>query len=151
MLGDVVREVVAWTRQFPDEHSCALSTDQRAVLALERPATVTCDFGHEDGAYVVGALGPAKRLAFEQHLAGCPDCVRSVRELAGLPGLLARIDPSVLEDSPVADPVPVATTARPVVTGVAPRPCRGLVLVTAGLVAAATAAFVRWRLRTPRQ
>ncbi|MBL1068203.1 zf-HC2 domain-containing protein [Streptomyces sp. 7-21] len=42
-----------------------------------------------DAAYVLGALSPRDRAAYEAHLAGCADCARAVRELAGLPGLLA--------------------------------------------------------------
>ena len=46
-----------------------------------------------DAAYVLGALSPAERREFEEHLAGCPSCQRSVAELAGLPGLLAQASP----------------------------------------------------------
>ena len=63
---------------------------------------MSCGFEHDDGAYVLGALSPAFRRAFEEHLSGCDACQRSVRELAGLPGLLARVDAGVLE-SPVTD------------------------------------------------
>jgi hypothetical protein len=48
---------------------------------------------HDDGAYVLGALSPSERRTFELHLADCPTCQRSVRELAGLPGLLAKVAP----------------------------------------------------------
>lgn len=44
-----------------------------------------------DAAYVLGALAPAERREYEQHLAGCPACQRAVAELAGLPGLLAQV------------------------------------------------------------
>ncbi|WP_375387548.1 anti-sigma factor family protein [uncultured Amnibacterium sp.] len=48
---------------------------------------------HEwDGAYVLGALSPDDRRRFEAHLADCSACSRSVRELAGLPGILGRLD-----------------------------------------------------------
>lgn len=67
---------------------------------------MSCDFSHEDGAYVLGALSSSERRAFEEHLAGCPDCSGAVRRLAGLPGLLARVDARVLEDPPGAEPVP---------------------------------------------
>lgn len=68
---------------------------------------MTCSFAQLDGAFVLGALAPAERLQFERHLAGCDECARSVRELAGLPGLLARVDPRALEDPPDVEPVPV--------------------------------------------
>jgi anti-sigma factor RsiW len=46
----------------------------------------------EVGAYVLGALVPAERDAFEMHLADCAICREEVAELAVLPGLLGRID-----------------------------------------------------------
>jgi Putative zinc-finger len=46
----------------------------------------------EAGAYVLGALPPAERAAYERHLPGCPTCRDEVAELAGLPGLLGRLD-----------------------------------------------------------
>ena len=67
---------------------------------------VSCAHAHEDGAYVLGALSPAERLAFKRHLSECEDCTRSVSALAGLPGLLGRVDPVVLEEVPVEEPPP---------------------------------------------
>ncbi|MFF5988716.1 zf-HC2 domain-containing protein [Prauserella flavalba] len=49
-------------------------------------------FATFDAAYVLGALSPEDRAAFEQHLPHCGSCARAVRELAGLPGLLAQVD-----------------------------------------------------------
>jgi hypothetical protein len=47
---------------------------------------------HEwDGAYVLGALEPAERRRYEEHLADCSTCSRSVRELAGIPGILGTL------------------------------------------------------------
>lgn len=73
-----------------------------------------CEFDHSDAAYVLGSLSPAERLAFEQHLPGCESCSRSVRELAGLPGLLSRVSPDVLESSrePVPDSLLPSLTKR---------------------------------------
>ena len=66
---------------------------------------MSCDLADRDASYVLGALSPAERKEFEQHLAVCEGCARNVRELAGLPGLLARVDRAVLEDPDVAVPV----------------------------------------------
>jgi hypothetical protein len=62
---------------------------------------MTCEFAHLDGSYVLGALAPTERLDFERHLTRCADCSRSVRELAGIPGLLAQVDLQDLEASTV--------------------------------------------------
>ena len=50
-------------------------------------------FADWDAAYVLGALGPDDRHAYEDHLAGCERCRAAVAELAPLPGLLARVQP----------------------------------------------------------
>ena len=47
------------------------------------------DVCHNDAAYVLGALSPVDRQAFELHLRDCPDCRACVQRLAGMPGLLA--------------------------------------------------------------
>ena len=39
---------------------------------------MTCMFAHHDGAYVLGALSPAERRAFEDHLPGCAACTLSL-------------------------------------------------------------------------
>ncbi|SCL17239.1 Putative zinc-finger [Micromonospora rhizosphaerae] len=56
-----------------------------------------CEFAHDDGAYVLGALAPGERAAYERHLAGCAACREAVAEIAVLPGLLGRLDPAGLE------------------------------------------------------
>ncbi|MFO6451171.1 MULTISPECIES: anti-sigma factor family protein [unclassified Aeromicrobium] len=70
-----------------------------------------CGHQHEAGAYVLGALSPADRAAFERHLPGCASCQGAVRDLAGLPGLLARVPIDVVEDP--HDPPPVPDTLLP--------------------------------------
>ncbi len=61
-------------------------------------------FATFDAAYVLGALSPEDRQRFEQHLRTCDRCASSVRDMAGLPGLLARVDaPAVV---PEAGPPP---------------------------------------------
>lgn len=46
-----------------------------------------------DGAYVLGALTPADRSIFEEHMEQCQLCRDSVSELGPMPGLLAQIRP----------------------------------------------------------
>lgn len=48
-------------------------------------------YGDWDAAYVLGALTVQQRHEYEDHLAGCEDCRRSVGELAAMPGLLAQL------------------------------------------------------------
>ena len=96
-----------------------------------------CGFEHEDGAYVLGALSTDERAAFERHLPGCPTCSQSVRELAGLPGLLARVPIEVLD--PEQLPTPVPDTLLPALVRRARRTRRRRAWLTGGLVAAAAA------------
>lgn len=109
---------------------------------------MSCSLGHLDGAYVLGALSPAERRTFEQHLDGCSTCTRAVGGLAGLPGLLARVDPEALEalvpgvpgGSPGTDDVPVTAppdTLLPALVRDVRRTQRRRTLMTAGLAAAA--------------
>lgn len=95
---------------------------------------MSCEFAHDDGAYVLGALSPTERVAFKQHLAGCEECTRSVAELAGLPGLLGRVDAAVLEEPP-ADELP--PSLLPALLREVRRERRRRTLTTVGLAAAA--------------
>lgn len=45
-----------------------------------------------DAAYVLGALSADERAEYEEHLAGCAECRAAVGELAGVPGVLGRLD-----------------------------------------------------------
>lgn len=56
-----------------------------------------CHHEHDDGAYVLGALSPAERAAYERHLATCSFCREAVADIAVLPGLLGRLDPAEFE------------------------------------------------------
>jgi len=95
---------------------------------------MSCEFAHDDGAYVLGALSPTERVAFKQHLAGCEECTRSVAELAGLPGLLGRVDAAVLEEPP-ADELP--PSLLPALLREVRRERRRRTLTAVGLAAAA--------------
>jgi hypothetical protein len=64
---------------------------------------MTDEHCQSDAAYVLGALPPAERREFEAHLADCAECQRSVRELAGLPGLMATVRPEDF-DAPALPP-----------------------------------------------
>ncbi|MEO8519089.1 MAG: zf-HC2 domain-containing protein [Dermatophilaceae bacterium] len=64
----------------------------------------TDEFALYDAAYVLGALSPADRRQFEEHLLGCPACAASVAELAGLPGLMSKVSQEQL--SAEAEPLP---------------------------------------------
>lgn len=101
---------------------------------------MSCPFAHDDAAYVLGALSPVERLDFERHLGGCDDCTRAVRELAGLPGLLGRVEASVLEHPPVDEPVP--DTLLPTLSREVRRARRRRTLTAAGLAAAVAAVIV---------
>lgn len=102
-----------------------------------------CPHAHDDAAYVLGALSPTERLAFERHLPTCEACSTSVRSLAGMPGLLDLADARVLAD-PVPDPpLPPALLASLTRTVVARRRRRAAVVAAlAGAAAAALALAV---------
>lgn len=101
---------------------------------------MTCSFALDDGAYVLGALSPAERLDFERHLDLCDECMRGVREVAGLPGLLGRVEESVVEHTPEDEPVPA--TLLPALSRELGRVRRRRTLAAMGLVAAMAAGIV---------
>lgn len=98
---------------------------------------MTCRLAQWDAAYVLGSLSPAERREFEGHLDGCEECSVAVRDLAGLPGLLGRVDPAVFEEASL-DPVPA--TLLPRTTAAVRRQQRRHTWLTAGVAAAAAAA-----------
>jgi hypothetical protein len=96
-------------------------------------------FAHDDAAYVLGALSPAQRREFEAHLAGCETCARSVRELAGLPGLMTGLGVDAFADEPDGPdgPVPVPESLLPRLLAEVRRQRRRRVWLTVGAAAAA--------------
>ena len=48
-----------------------------------------------DAAYLLGALDPDERLAYEAHLAICRRCRAGLAEISAIPSLLAGLDESV--------------------------------------------------------
>jgi Putative zinc-finger len=98
---------------------------------------MTCAYATWDGAYVLGSLSSADRREFESHLTGCAECSRAVRDLAGLPGLLGRLDPEVFDEG---EPEPVPDTLLPRLVDAMHRGQRRRTWFTAGLAAAAAVA-----------
>jgi len=64
-------------------------------------------FADWDAAYVLGALSPADRHAFESHLETCDRCRDAIAEIAPTVGLLARIDRTRAESLAAETPAPV--------------------------------------------
>jgi hypothetical protein len=95
---------------------------------------MSCLYAESDAAYVLGALSPAERREFEGHLRDCPECAQSVRLLAGMPGLLGRVDVEVLEPPPDQ---PLPTRLLPNLVSTVRRSRMRRTWVTAGLAAAA--------------
>ncbi len=98
---------------------------------------MSCSYATWDGAYVLGSLSSADRRDFESHLTGCAECSRAVRDLAGLPGLLGRLDPEVFDEG---EPEPVPDTLLPRLIDAMHRGQRRRTWFTAGLAAAAAVA-----------
>jgi putative zinc finger protein len=104
-----------------------------------------CDHEHDDGAYVLGALSPTERTAYERHLATCSFCREAVRDMSALPDLLAQLDAREFARLVKSE------TPRTLETGMAPAPrCRnsrvrvGNLAAAALLVAAIAAGVVFW-------
>jgi anti-sigma factor RsiW len=62
---------------------------------------VGCSVAQESlGALVLGAIDPIERDEIESHVRACGSCAAELAELAPLPGLLKRVDPSFFESAP---------------------------------------------------
>ncbi|WP_164990556.1 anti-sigma factor family protein [Agromyces albus] len=107
-------------------------------------------FAEWDSAYVLGALSPAERREYEEHLESCEVCRRSVAELTPIPGLLARLTPerasALLEEQAGAVRAPRAELLAAVRREGQRRRVRsirlGLVAVAAAVVVVLTAILV---------
>ena len=75
-------------------------------------------FAQWDAAYVLGALSPAERREFEEHLASCASCQAAVSELAALPGLLAQLSPDDAAMLSMADETGAGSAEAPARSGV---------------------------------
>lgn len=60
---------------------------------------MSCPYRFDVGVYLLGALDPPERAAFEEHLDSCATCTHELHELAAMPGLLARVPVAALESA----------------------------------------------------
>jgi hypothetical protein len=65
------------------------------------------------GVYVLGAIDPAERALVDAHLMTCRDCRDELAGLAGLPALLARVNPDEISRITSEDTVRTAADDRP--------------------------------------
>ncbi len=65
------------------------------------------------GVYVLGAIDPAERALVDAHLLTCRDCRDELAGLAGLPALLARVNPDEISRFRADDTVRTVTDDRP--------------------------------------
>ena len=65
------------------------------------------------GVYVLGAIDPAERGLIDTHLMTCRDCRDELAGLAGLPALLARVNPDEISRICADDTVRTAADDRP--------------------------------------
>ncbi|HZB47557.1 MAG TPA: zf-HC2 domain-containing protein [Mycobacteriales bacterium] len=101
---------------------------------------MTDRFTHDAAPYVLGALAPDDRKAFEEHLTGCAACTAEVHEFAGLPGLLSRLPVDEVLSEPEDDPEPPSVLAPVLSRARAERRARRWRAVLVGTAAAALAA-----------
>ncbi|WP_025157562.1 anti-sigma factor family protein [Leifsonia aquatica] len=103
------------------------------------------EFATWDASYVLGALSPADRRAYEEHLRECDRCAAAVSELAGMPGLLGLL-PREEGMAALAADVPetggVGADVLPLLVARARRQRLRARWLTAGLAAAAAVLLV---------
>lgn len=104
-------------------------------------------FRHHDAAYVLGSLSPEDRAEFEEHLSECPSCATSVRELAGMPGLLAHVDVDAFTEP---EPAPVPDTLLPRLLTEVRRTRRRRMSIGVAVAAAAAAVVVGGTVAVPQ-
>jgi hypothetical protein len=68
---------------------------------------------HSLGVYVLGAIDPAERGLVDAHLETCQECRDELAGLAGLPALLARLDPDEVSRISADDPGYAFADERP--------------------------------------
>jgi len=96
------------------------------------------------GVYVLGAIDPAERSLVDAHLQTCPECRDELAGLAGLPALLARVNPDEISRICPDDTV-LGTATRVSVPAVPAEPPSGELIGTVLDLAAARRRRTRWR------
>jgi putative zinc finger protein len=69
------------------------------------------------GVYVLGAIDPAERSLVDAHLPTCRDCRDELAGLAGIPALLARVNPEEIERIAAEEPTRTSTEPPPELIG----------------------------------
>jgi anti-sigma factor RsiW len=99
------------------------------------------------GVYVLGAIDPAERALVDAHLATCRECRDELAGLAGIPALLARVNPEELErisaESPRAEQAAPGEWSPPLSDAAPPE-----LVDTVVSLAAARRRKSRWRYAT---
>ncbi|RZS39322.1 putative zinc finger protein [Herbihabitans rhizosphaerae] len=75
---------------------------------------MSCSQSVSLGAYVLGALEPAERAAFEAHLSGCTSCQAELVRLAPLPGLLHQLSEEDFTEEPEEHAVEQSDPSAPI-------------------------------------
>lgn len=102
----------------------------------------TDPFIEDDAAYVMGALSPSDRRAFEEHLVGCDRCQQAVAELSEVTARLDKVPLArVLQPGGTREPPPDLLLPRLVQAARAQRRRRSIWLVASGAVAASLVAL----------
>ncbi|HEU5386757.1 MAG TPA: zf-HC2 domain-containing protein [Streptosporangiaceae bacterium] len=96
------------------------------------------------GVYVLGAIDPAERSLVDAHLQTCRECRDELAGLAGLPALLARVNPDEISRICPDDTV-LSSTGRASVPVPAEEPPPGELIGTVLDLAAAKRRRTRWR------
>jgi hypothetical protein len=114
---------------------------------------VSCPHRYDVAPYALGTLDAGEREQVAEHLPGCRECQAVLESVAGLPGLLARVDsddvspPRAVPDEAMFQRLLARTAEVPAASRPAPRrgPRRRLVLAAAA-AAVALAAGGGWAL-----
>jgi hypothetical protein len=101
---------------------------------------VHCEHEHDDGAYVLGALSPAERVAYERHLATCSFCREAVADISAMPDLLSRLDAK--EFAKLLDPSLTTGTLHAPAQALAPRRHKNLKSLRVRVASSAAAAIL---------